>query len=69
MQAGIQDTDFLYSLAWLDLSGGPLVLALPDTGGRFYEMQFTDVYNGVPVIISAPSPPATAGFGFRVFEP
>ncbi len=53
-QAGIQDTNFLYSLAWLDLSGGPLVLSLPDTGGRFYEIQFTDVYNSVPYIISEP---------------
>ena len=54
MQAGIQDTNFLYSLAWLDLSGGPLVLSLPDTGGRFYEMQFTDVYNNVPYTIGEP---------------
>lgn len=50
-QAGTQDVNFLYSLAWIDLTGGPLVVSAPDTGGRFYELQFVDVYNQIPLLI------------------
>ena len=34
--------DTLYVVGWLDLSKGPLVLHVPDTGGRYYSVQFTD---------------------------
>lgn len=51
LQAGTQDPNFLYSLAWIDLTGGPLVISAPSTGGRFYELQFVDVYNQVPLLI------------------
>ncbi len=51
LQAGTQDVNFLYSLAWIDLTGGPLVVNAPDTGGRFYELQFVDVYNEIPLLI------------------
>lgn len=53
LQAGAQDVNFLYSLAWIDLTGGPLVITAPDTGGRFYELQFVDVYNETPLLIGA----------------
>ena len=51
LQAGTQDVNFLYSLAWIDRTGGHLVVSAPDTGGRFYELQFVDVYNEVPLLI------------------
>jgi hypothetical protein len=38
------NNDTLYSSAWLDLAQEPLVLDVPDTGGRYYVMQFMDFY-------------------------
>src|SRR5262249_55561183 len=38
------NNDTLYSSAWLDLSQGPLVLHVPDTGDRYFVMQFMDFY-------------------------
>ncbi len=34
--------DTLYVCGWLDLSRAPLVLHVPDMGGRYYSVQFTD---------------------------
>jgi len=48
--AGPDDTfvtinnDTVYSMAQLDLSGGPLRLDVPDTGGRYYVLQFVDAW-------------------------
>ena len=48
--AGPKDTfasinnDTVYSIAQLDLSGGPPLLDVPDTGGRYYVMQFVDAW-------------------------
>lgn len=39
------NNDTLYSSAWLDLSREPIVLDVPDTGGRYYVMQFMDFYS------------------------
>ncbi|MBW1814253.1 MAG: DUF1254 domain-containing protein, partial [Deltaproteobacteria bacterium] len=38
------NNDTLYSTAWIDLSGEPLVLSVPDTDGRYYVMPFMDAW-------------------------
>ncbi|MDI2127680.1 DUF1254 domain-containing protein [Yinghuangia seranimata] len=38
------NNDTVYSIAWLDLSGGPLLLRVPDTGGAYYVLQFVDAW-------------------------
>ena len=36
--------DTLYSIAWLDLSSGPVVIQVPDTNGRYYCMHMMDMW-------------------------
>src|SRR5258705_6611384 len=38
------NNDTVYSIAQLDLSGGPLRLRLPDTGGSYDVFQFVDAW-------------------------
>lgn len=38
------NVDTAYTVAWLDLTSGPLVINVPDTGGRFYTFQFLDAF-------------------------
>lgn len=38
------NADTLYSMAWLDLTNTPIILDLPDTGDRYYVMQFLDAW-------------------------
>lgn len=42
--AAAADADTICSLAQLDLSGGALLLTVPDTGGRYYVLQFVDAW-------------------------
>jgi hypothetical protein len=38
------NSDTLYSIAWLELGDGPMVMHVPDTHGRYYVMQLMDAY-------------------------
>src|SRR4051812_34801667 len=38
------NNDTLYTNAWLDLSGGPLVIEVPDMGQRYWTLGFLDMW-------------------------
>jgi hypothetical protein len=38
------NNDTLYSIAQLELGGGPLLLRVPDAAGRYYVLQFVDAW-------------------------
>ncbi|MFE3290343.1 DUF1254 domain-containing protein [Rhodococcus sp. NPDC059234] len=41
------NVDTLYSIAWLDLRSGPVLLTHPDMGERYFGFQFLDMYTNV----------------------
>jgi hypothetical protein len=38
------NNDTIYSVAQVDVSGGPVLLRVPDTAGRYYVLQFVDAW-------------------------
>jgi hypothetical protein len=47
----LPNVDTLYSTAWLDLGGAPLVLDVPAFGERYYSLAFMDMYTNVYEIV------------------
>jgi hypothetical protein len=41
------NADTLYSTLWFDVTGEPLVIRLPDSGGRYYLLQMLDLWTDV----------------------
>ncbi|CAO5238559.1 DUF1254 domain-containing protein [Frankia sp. AgKG'84/4] len=41
------NVDTLYSIGWLDLRTGPVVLSVPDMGDRYYVFELLDIYTNV----------------------
>ena len=41
------NVDTLYSLLWFDVSQEPLLISVPDSGGRFYLLQMCDMWTDV----------------------
>ncbi|WP_407165003.1 DUF1254 domain-containing protein [Bradyrhizobium sp. ORS 111] len=46
------NNDTLYSIAWLDLSGGPLRLTIPATGDRYYSAALMDMFTNNNAVLS-----------------
>ena len=47
------NNDTLYSSAWIDVDGGPLVLRVPRIANRYWSIQFLDIFTNNAEIVSA----------------
>ena len=73
------NNDTIYSIAQVDVSGGPVLLRVPDTAGRYYVLQFVDAWTNNFAYVgrratgtaagSLPAGPAGLEAGSRRTEP
>lgn len=40
-------TDFLYTVSWYDVRSEPIVISVPDSGDRYYSVQFMEWYSDI----------------------
>jgi hypothetical protein len=62
------NVDTAYSVGWIDLTSGPIVISVPDTGGRFYTIQLMDAYSNSFSYIGSGSTGTGAG-NFAILPP
>jgi hypothetical protein len=53
------NVDTAYTVEWLDLTTGPMVINVPDTGGRFYTFQFLDGFSNAFAYVGTGTPAPT----------
>eukprot|EP00884_Botryococcus_braunii_P021820 jgi/Botrbrau1/8321/Bobra.0081s0010.1 len=63
------NADNFYTLAFLDLSGGPLVFSLPDSKGRFNVEQTLDAYSNIPFTVGSVNTPAGKDVQYVIVPP
>ena len=55
------NVDTAYTVAWLDLTTGPVVVNVPNTGGRYYTFQFLDGFSNAFAYVGSGSTGTQAG--------
>jgi hypothetical protein len=55
------NVDTAYTVAWLDLINGPMVVNVPNTGGRYYTFQFLDGFSNAFAYVGSGSTGTRAG--------
>lgn len=62
------NVDTAYTVGWIDLTSGPVVISVPNTGGRFYTIQLMDAYSNSFSYIGSGSTGTGAG-NFALLPP
>ncbi|WFU54364.1 DUF1254 domain-containing protein [Bradyrhizobium pachyrhizi] len=60
--------DTLYSPVWLDISQEPIILSVPDTGGRYYLLPMLDMWTDVFSVVGSRTTGTRAG-SFAIVAP
>jgi hypothetical protein len=55
------NVDTAYTVSWLDLTTGPMVINVPDTAGRYYAFQFLDAFTNAFAYVGSGSTGTGAG--------